>query len=102
MLYTKLTKPEEQTLREGYKNHKKSHVRLRCHALLLSHEGMSVQQIIKITKTRSRTIYTWMQRWDEWGLIGLMILPGRGVKAKLLDTDKELIELLKKSKNIRT
>jgi transposase len=92
----KLTTTEEQTLREGYKNHPKAHFRLRCQALLLNYEGMTVQEVIKITKTRSRTIYTWMNRWDQMGIVGLMILPGRGLKSKLSEHNEELIELLKK------
>jgi len=48
---------EEQTLTEGYKNHPKFHFRLRCHAILLSHNGVRVKEIAKIAKTRTRTIY---------------------------------------------
>lgn len=93
----KLTKSEKETLLEGYKNHPKAHFRLRCHTLLLSSEGMTVQELMKITKTRSRTIYTWMDRWETMGIIGLTILQGRGVKAKLSDKDESLITLVKKS-----
>jgi len=96
MRKTKLTKSEERTLQEGYKNHSKAHFRLRCHALLLSNEGMSVKAITTITKTRTRTIYTWMDRWNERGIMGLSILSGRGIKATLSDEDKELITLIKK------
>lgn len=94
----KLTISEYQTLLEGYKNHPKAHFRLRCHALILSDEGMSVKSIMKITKTRSRTIYTWMDRWERMGVIGLTILQGRGIKATLSDKDEDLIALIKKSK----
>jgi len=98
----KLTTSEEITLQEGYKNHPKAHFRLRCHALILSNEGMSVKDITTITKTRTRTIYTWMNRWNEKGIMGLTILRGRGIKAILSDQDEELINLLKKSKKTRT
>jgi len=98
----KLTISEHQTLLEGYKNHPKAHFRLRCHALILSNEGMSVKSIMKITKTRSRTIYTWMDRWERMGVIGLTILQGRGIKATLSDKDKDLIALIKKSKKTGT
>lgn len=104
MMYTcsmrniKLTISEQQTLQEGYKNHPKAHFRLRCHALLLSDEGMTVQSIMKITKTRSRTIYTWMDRWEKMGIVGLTILRGRGVKAKLSEKDENVVTLIKKSK----
>ena len=92
----KLTKLEEETLREGYKNHRKAHFRLRCHALLLSNEGMSVQFIMKIAKVRSRTIYKWMNRWEKMGIVGLFILQGRGVKSKLSEKNEGLINIVKK------
>lgn len=53
----KLLPEEEQTLTEGYKNHPKFHFRLRCQALLLSHQGIRVKEIANIAKTRTRTIY---------------------------------------------
>jgi transposase len=102
MRFIKLTTIEEQTLKEGYKNHPKFHVRQRFHALLLSHEGMPIPQIKQIIKTRSRTIYTWMDKWENKGLVGLMIVPGRGVKSKLSVQNIALVELIKKSKKIRT
>ena len=101
MRYTKLTKTEEETLQEGYKKHPKGHFRLRCHALLLSNEGMPVKDITRITKTRTRTIYTWMDRWAAKGIMGLSILSGRGIKATLSNKDEALITLVKKkSKNM--
>jgi len=99
MRKVKLTRSEALTLEEGYKNYRKAHFRLRCHALILSNEGMSVKDIAVITKTRTRTIYTWMNRWNEKGIMGLGILSGRGIKATLCDDDEGLINLLKKSKN---
>lgn len=102
MRFIKSTNLEEQTLKEGYKNHPKFHVRQRFHALLLSDEGMPIPQIKQLIKTRSRTIYTWMNKWEEKGLVGLMIVPGRGVKSKLSVQNIALVELIKKSKKIRT
>ena len=102
MRFIQLTNLEEQTFECGYKNHPKFHVRQRFHALLLSHSGMPIPQIQKIIKTRSRTIYTWMDKWETKGLVGLMILPGRGVKSKLDFQNKDQIDVIKKSKNLRT
>ena len=96
MRQIKLTEAEEKTLQEGFKNHPKAHFRKRCKALLLSHEGMAIKEILKYTRTRARTIYTWMDRWQQMGITGLMILPGRGLKAKLSEKDENLLELIKK------
>ena len=92
MRYLLLTDLEETTLREGYKNHPKFHVRNRCHALLLSFEGLTIPVIKSILKTRRRTIYSWMNRWEEKGIVGLMIAPGRGVKPKLSQEHEELVK----------
>lgn len=92
-----LTKSERETLQNGYKYHTKAHFRQRCHALLLSDEGWQIKQIAKLYHTRSRSIYTWMDRWRDMGIVGLMILPGRGLKAKLSLEDKDLVELVKKN-----
>lgn len=86
---------EKQTLEQGYKHSKKPHFRNRCHSLLLSEEGYKVSQIAKLYKVRTRTIYTWFNRWESHGIAGLMILPGRGIKAKLDELSPEQIEEVK-------
>jgi len=101
MRFIKLNTEEEATIKEGYKNHPKFHVRQRFLALLLSNEGMPIPEIKRIIKKRSRTIYSWMNRWEAKGLAGLMILPGRGLKPKLSIENKQMVDLIKKSKNIR-
>lgn len=91
----KLSASEKATLEAGYKNSIKSHFRNRCHSILLSYEGYSVSEIAKLYKVRTRTIYTWFNRWEEMGLVGLMILKGRGVKAKLDELSSVQIEQVK-------
>jgi transposase len=95
-----LTEGELVTLQEAQKNSKKDHFRRRCLAIELSDRGKSVPYIADLLKTRTDTVYTWMNRWDSVGLCGLMIQPGRGVKAqldKLLTTPtEESIDLIKK------
>ena len=98
MRYIQLTQSERITLEEGYKNHAKFHVRQRCQALLLSDEDWQVKQIAKLNHVRTRTIYTWMDRWQEMGLIGVMILPGRGVKPKLSVQNQAMVEKVKKKR----
>ena len=96
MRYIKLSSSERQTLEQGYKNHPKSHVRQRCQAMLLSDEGWQAKDLGHLYHVRSRTIYTWMDRWEAMGLVGLMILPGRGLKPKLSPQDSKLVETVKK------
>jgi len=63
---------------------------------LLSDEGWQVKEIAELLKTRTRTIYSWMNRWQTMGLVGLTILPGRGLKARLSIQDKTMVEIVKK------
>lgn len=91
-----LTEHEHETLDQAWQNHPKLHVRYKSKALLLSNKGFKVKEIAHIFDVRTRTIYTWMDRWLDMGYIGLTILPGRGVKPTLSLTDEKVIEVIKK------
>jgi transposase len=95
-----LTEDELVTLQEAQKNSKKDHFRKRCLAIELSDRGKSVSYIADLLQTRTDTVYTWINRWDSVGLWGLMIQPGRGVKAPLdqllTAPTEESIHLIKK------
>lgn len=97
MRYLKLESLERETLEQCYRNHSKFHVRQRCQALLLSDEGWQVKDIAKLFKVRTRTVYDWMNRWTDMGIVGVMILPGRGLKPALSINDEDLVETVKKS-----
>lgn len=101
MRYIELSQTEEQTLQEGLKNHLKHHFRQRCQAILLSGQGMQVKELASLYSVRTRTIYTWMSRWEEMGIVGLAIQPGRGLKPTLKSENKELVGLIKKSAAMR-
>jgi transposase len=97
---TPLLPCELVTLQEAQKNAPKAHFRTRCHAIELSDRGKSVPYIADLLQTRTDTVYTWINRWESMGLVGLMILPGRGLKAKLntllIEPLQESVELIKK------
>ncbi|MCP4523830.1 MAG: helix-turn-helix domain-containing protein, partial [Candidatus Gracilibacteria bacterium] len=83
MRYISLTEGEELTLEKGHKHHLSKDFRNRCQALLMSYRGIQVKHISSIFQVRTRTIYTWMDRWESEGISGLMIRSGRGRKPKL-------------------
>lgn len=99
--FIKLTETERITLENGYQNHSRHNFRQRCQALLLSDNGLSCKEIAHFFNTRTRTIYTWMNRWESMGIVGLMILPGRGRKPLLDATNIDLINQVKK-KSVNT
>ena len=88
------------TLQEAQKNSPKAHFRNRCYAIELSGRGKSVRYIADLFNTRTDTVYTWINRWESMGIVGLMILSGRGLKAKLnrflIEPLQETVELIKK------
>lgn len=92
---THLTAEEKTTLEEGFRNHEKHHFRIRCKTILLSDEGFSVPEIARFFKIRTRTIYDWFNRFESIGIVGLMILSGRGRKAVLDACDDDEIITIK-------
>ena len=90
-----LTEAEKKTLIEAYRNSKKAKFRSHCHAILLSEEGYKVSEISDLYKVRTRTVYTWFNRWESDGISGLIPRKGRGIKARLDSLTKEEIEKVK-------
>jgi transposase len=98
MLYVSALSPEEKsTLEEGFRNHPKPYFRNRCKSILLSSEGFQVKDIAKIYKTRTRTIYAWLHRYESFGIMGLSIYSGRGVKSKMDDLSESQIKEIRTS-----
>ena len=91
-----LTSPEKITLEEGYANGKKHHFRQRCFALLLSNQGYTIPQIATLLGVRQETVRNWFDRWETMGIVGLMILPGRGIKAMLDNLGEIDVDTIKK------
>ena len=57
-------------------------------------------QIAFILEKRCETIRDWFTNWEQEGLSGLGIKPGRGLKPRLDLTNTDLVaEIKKKSKN---
>lgn len=97
MRYIKLTEDEKVMLEEAHKNHSLFHVRDISKAILLSHDQVRVKEIASYFNVRTRTIYTWMDRWTKEGYLGLTIKSGRGCKPKLKMLP-EIIEVVKKKR----
>ncbi len=96
MRFIHLTESERNTLQEAYENHSKFHVRQRAHTLLLSDNNVNIKEISELFALRTRTIYSWMNRWERMGISGIMIFPGRGRKPQLSITNAEIVDLVKK------
>jgi transposase len=86
---------EKETLEELFRNHAKAHLRARAQCILLFAKGFKVPELAKMYSTRKHTIYDWIKRYEATGFIGLMIRPGRGLKAKMNSLEPDQIEIIK-------
>jgi transposase len=85
--FIQLTSEETITLQEGMKNGIAHLFRKRCHCLILSSEGYEVKDLAQVLGVSPVTIYGWLNRWEEKGVVGLRDLPGRGRKPILTLAD---------------
>lgn len=91
-----LSKEERITVEQGVRHGKKQHFRHRCQSILMSADGYKVSEIARLFKVRTRTVYTWFDRWKTLGVAGLMILPGRGKKSRLNNLESKQIDQIRK------
>ena len=85
---------EKETLEQIVRNHSKSYYRNRAQAILLRSEGFKVETLALMYKTREHTVYEWIRRYKSQGFVGLRIISGRGIKAKMDDLDTPQIDLI--------
>jgi transposase len=87
-----LSRPEIVTLQVMHKFHPLTWSRMRAHAILLSDEGYSVQEIAQIYGVCRQTVSSWIKAWENKGLVGLMDQARSGRPRKL--SAQEEIEVL--------
>lgn len=79
MRFIKEINPEtKKLLKRIYKQSKKHQVRQRAHAILLSEEGKSINELISIFKVTRKTIYNWFKAWSNSQITGLYNQKGYG------------------------
>jgi transposase len=67
-------------------------VRDRAKCIILSYQGFSIAQLMKVFRVSRRTIYNWFTRWEKRGILGLYNEQGRGRKSKLNQAQKEQVK----------
>jgi transposase len=97
MRFVKLTVAEIITLQEGHKNGSQFQFRNRCQCLLLSHQGKTVPELVKLFDINPITIYGWFDRWENGGICGLMNKPGRGRKPILSVQNPNHVKAVRRS-----
>lgn len=73
-----LSEIAKQELHEVYQNHPNFRVRQRAHAMLLSHQGYTINQMQAIFQINRDYISLWIDRFNAQGIDGLEDLPRSG------------------------
>jgi transposase len=95
MRYIKeLSEEQKQALEEGHKKGKSHRFRTRCQAILLSHQGYSVQALAGLFKVSDLSIYKWLNRFEDGGVKALQTQPGKGRKPLLKLENQTHVELV--------
>ena len=91
-----ITDLERENLKEIKKHHLKYRERERAMGIMLSYKGYSPKEIGDIFDISERVVYTWIDNFNENGIIGLLTQKGQGRKSILRKEDevrvKELVE----------
>ena len=102
MRYVTLKTEEIKALEVLYRSALDNSTRKRSHCLLLSHQKRTITDLSKVFEVSRRTIERWFNDWAASGVNSLPILPGRGVKTRLIGYEQEIAKLLEvHSRNIK-
>ncbi len=66
-----LSDEERKKLIENHQNHRNFRVRHRSHAILLSQQGSTREEIARICRVQRDTVSLWIDAWQEFGFQGL-------------------------------
>jgi transposase len=91
-----LSEKELAEITKLYESGKKHHLRQKSQALLFSHSGKIVTEIGSLLDHKEETIRRWFKSWKQLGTAGFEIKKGRGLKSKLMDSDDEIVKIVKK------
>ena len=89
MRYVKVDKNRVEiisNLKDIIKNHSNSRTRNRALAIKMNIEQKEgIPKLAKIFEVKQRAIYDWFDRFDKYGIIGIMERNGRGRKKIIRD-----------------
>lgn len=67
-------------------------VRMRAHTILLSSQGLSINQIAQIYQVHRNSVSSWIDKWLTHGLDGLYDRPRSGSPPKLTPKEQDLAQ----------
>lgn len=84
------------TLQQAWRHGTTPYLRERAHAVLLSYRGYSLEQIADIFGVQYQTISSWIDQWEDYGILGLYKSHGGGANtifnAEEVERFKELVK----------
>jgi transposase len=86
---TDLSADQINQLIENHQNHPGFRVRNRSHAVLLSHQGYSIDEIARICRVDRDTVSHWLDLWQEKKFTGLMDEARSGRPKTLTDEEED-------------
>ena len=89
-----LSDSEQQTLTSAYQDGEKRALRRRAHAILLSHQGHTINKISEILQVRRDAVSRWLKQWEASGLDGLIDKLRSGRTPALDDNDHQRLQEL--------
>lgn len=88
---------DKKLLNNLVKNSTSLSTRDRAKAILLSAQRKNVKELAGIFNKTTRTIYSWIDRWENNGINGLEDKDRSGAPSQLTDSEKEIVvKILKK------
>lgn len=90
----KLTEQEIADLEQGRKKEGSYQFRDRCHAILLSFSGKTVNEISQLFSVGIQSVYSWYDRWESEGISGLKNRSGQGRKPKISIDNQEHSDII--------
>jgi len=89
-----LTEREIADLEKGRKKEGSYQFRDRCHAILLSFSGKTVNEISQLFSVGINSVYSWFDRWETEGISGLKNKSGQGRRPKISIDNKEHSDII--------
>ena len=87
-----ISRETQSLLQRMYQQSRHHQVRQRAHCVWLYSQGMDVAQLLTVFPVQQKTIYNWLNAWQERGCAGLYNRPGRGSKPKLNAAQKAQVK----------
>jgi len=92
-----LTTSEKKQLESEKKHGKSDNYRKRCHAILLSNRGYTIDEIMGFLEVSRASVSSWFSAWRKSGIEGLKTKPGQGRRPKLNIDNKDHVEGVNKA-----